>query len=135
MVENDYNFNKPVEIIEIFRVHAEEGSYNGGEEDEEPRSISRKGRLEEHSRVSYFLWENLEEVDSYAYPDDWTKFKGDKYTITLRGHPPKLILGSYKNMVAYWTLFREQYPIFVERDNGQGYKPIENDNRTDQEPT
>lgn len=124
MVEKDYNFNRPVEVVEIFRT--EVGRKLEEFDEEEPRNSPINVKLEEHSRISYFLWENLEEVDSYAYNDDWTKFKGEKYTITLRGHPPKLILGNYKNMVAYWTMFRQQYPIFVERQEHDTVQRIDN---------
>jgi hypothetical protein len=96
-IEQDYNFNDPVEVVEIFRIAGE------------------TGKATEYSSKSSFLWEDLKLIEEYPYPDNWEKYSGEKYHIILNGLPPKLVLGSYHSMKMYWIMFRNSYPIFVDR--------------------
>lgn len=92
-IEEDYNFNIPLELTEIFRTPTP--------------------KLEEWSAKVLVGWEDVKVVDQYAYPDDWVNHKGDKFFLTLHGAPnPKLIYGSYQEFKRYWGILRNKYPVF-----------------------
>lgn len=96
-LEQDYNFNDPVEVTEIFRVRQDE-----------------KGPIEEFGSRSAFCWEDVTLIKNYAYPDDWRSYPGPKYYVKLRSYPESiLVLGEYESMLLYWMMFRNMYPIYL----------------------
>ena len=95
------NFNKPLELTEVFRV---------------PNPTLPNGKPVEYAARISILWEDIKAIAEYPYPDDWETYKGEKYTV-LFNYPQKesaLILGSRATIIEYWTEFREKYPLFIE---------------------
>ena len=103
---NDYdpiNFNDPLELVEVFRL-------NTG-----PMIDGDVGPKTEYSGRCAVLWDDIRGIDQYFFPDDWLKYKGEKYYLILANKAtPKLILGSYSEIVNYWKLLRRKYPIYTE---------------------
>lgn len=100
-LRHDFNYNDPVEVMEIFRYR---------KNDDEA--------LQEFGSKSMFGWEDVIFIKEYAFPDDWKKYNGPKYHVMLRGHNSEmLVLGDYESMARYWTQFRNKYPLFTEDEN------------------
>lgn len=97
-IEHNINFNDPVEVTEIFRFR-----------DDSPEKI-----LIEYGSKASFCWEDVMFIKDYCFPDDWKKYPGPKYNLKLRGHPENLLVhGDYFEILKYWTLFRNSYPLFI----------------------
>lgn len=104
LVEQGYNFYAPVEVIEVFK--------NDGKE---------------FSARANFLWEDLAQVYEYPYShvEKWETYSGEKFYLKLfSDQNPKLVLGSYPDMVRYWTAFRN---AVVEFTNGKDTEEEDND--------
>lgn len=95
------NFNDPVEVLQIFRTR---------EQDAQGKSLHM-----EYANKICFVWEDLQRVEEYAYPDNWETYKGPKCSITLEGDVPsgRVILYDYEGMKGHWTNFRRSCPIYV----------------------
>lgn len=99
IVEKNYDFNAPVEVLFIFRFPLENKEY------------------EEHGIPYLFSWEEVKAIEGYAFKDDWKTYKGEKYIINFYNDSPKLVLGSYASMKAHWTKFKTKYPIFRDENH------------------
>lgn len=101
-IEHGYNFNDPLVLTEVFRIRT--------------TSVDEEGKIiednAEYAARTLVTWEDVKLISQYVYPDDWKKYKGEKYHIYLHGADSKLILGSFKDMETYWTMFRNAYPLF-----------------------
>lgn len=92
-IDHTFNFNDPVEVLMIFRTPNPTG-----------------GAPIEHSGEALFSWGDIKMIEAYMYTDDWNQHKGEKYFITLFNDPQsKLVLGSYKSMKTYWTMFLNKF--------------------------
>lgn len=105
-IDQQFNFNDPVEVTEIFRVHND----NNPEE----------RKTYEYSGTTVIGWEDVKMIKQYPYPDDWKQLAGEKYYLSLHGYTNDLlILGSHKQMTLYWKAFRNTYPIFIDYNPNQ----------------
>lgn len=98
LVEQNYNYNTPLELTEIHRTPKPDGG------------------MEELAAKFVIGWEEIRMIEQYAYKDDWSTYKGEKYFLITTLSQPKLILGSYSEIKQYWTNMRERYPLFVQRE-------------------
>lgn len=118
----NYNFNDPFEFTEIFRVITHVVVKNEDDEEEDhipfiPEKIN-PADMREFSFKHSVGWEDIKAVKEYMHADDWsTNNRGPKFYIRLQGkEEDTLVLGNYKSMVDHWRMFRNKYPLFVERE-------------------
>lgn len=96
-LQHSYNFNDPLELIEIFRA-----TDNSGDT-----------KLKEYSGKVSINWEDIKLVKEYPYEDNWETHKGEKFYLTLYNYPHDLlILGSYGAITKQRRILRNEYPIF-----------------------
>lgn len=99
-ITHNFNFNDPIEATRVFRYRDDKGKVTG-----------------EYSSKVAFGWEDLSYIESYPFNEEWEKFKGEKYTVKLRGQEDLfLLLGDYDSMLRYWIQFRNTYPLFTNQD-------------------
>lgn len=118
--EQEENFNNPLIVTEVFRVPVAEAVQRQQEPDSselitgELRSAPEvQVSAKEYGFRLSFGWEDVRAVGEYAYPDDWTAFKGPKHTILLAGKNNEiLVLGDFEEMIKRWTAFRNKYPLY-----------------------
>lgn len=104
-LDHNYNFNDLLEVTEIFRIIEEQQDSEG--------KVTKTSY--EYGGKTSIVWEDIKMIKQYAYPDDWVKYKGEKYHVTLHGYPNDLlVLGSYKEIANYWNILRNTYPLFEE---------------------
>ncbi len=97
--EEKFNFYLPEELMEIYRVQ------------------NKTGEVEELGGRSVICWEDVKSLKEYAWEDDWVKFPGPKYYITLHGSAGEaLILGNYEEMKTKWIKFRERHMRFNDNE-------------------
>lgn len=101
--DKEFNFNTPIEVIEIFRYRE-----------------SEFGELKEFGSRLAFIWEEILLIKEYPFDDDWEKYPGNKYYVRLRssGEQDMIILGDYDEMLFNWKAFRNKYPLFVDYGSG-----------------
>ena len=98
-MDYSFNFNDPVSAFSVFRV---KGRGENGEQ-----------TTDEYGGMISFLWDDIKTIEQYPYPDDWERYKGEKYYLELKNSykgNSRIILGSYENMLKYWTMFKNKYP-------------------------
>lgn len=93
-IEDDFDFNAPVELTEVFRVPDDQNT------------------MQEYGAKCMFGWEDVRMVEQYAFPDNWQIYPGEKFYVTLGFGNPKLFLGSYQEFRKYWNALRYNFPLF-----------------------
>lgn len=76
-------------------------------------SKGEEGTTEEKQELCQtiaILWEDIVEVTTYPYDDDyyWIKHAGPKFYITSRYSGPLLVLGEFKEFIKLWTNYIKQ---------------------------
>ncbi len=100
-IDYTYNFNDPMSAIVIFRVPNTTG-----------------GPPTEYGGEMLFAWEDIKAIEQYVFPDDWIQHKGEKYYLTLYNDPnSKLVFGSFESMKTYWTMFRNKFGQFGDKQH------------------
>ncbi len=108
MTDPNYNFNKPLEIVELFRMRQTTPSETEPDGNGGVVVTQVQINTKDYSHRSAVLWENIEALRDYCYEDDWVAHQGPKYYMTVAGQEEDvLVLGSYDTMLEYWTAYRE----------------------------
>lgn len=118
-LEQEYDFNLPLEVTEVFRAASTQLRKALTNLDEEPAVVEET--IGEYSSKTSFGWEEIRMIREYPYPDDWKIHKGPKCFVTLHGYPNDLlILGKYSELRKAWVALRKKYPLFRVPDEGYG---------------
>lgn len=114
----DFNFNDPLEVTEVFR-SAKIMTLPTKEEEEEEYQPEEDNKFTKPVEVKEFAfkhtlgWEDIKSVKEYMYPDDWRENRGPKYYLKVDYQQEEiLVLGNYKSMTEHWRQFRNKYPLF-----------------------
>lgn len=93
--DEEIDFNIPEEVTAIFRIPERDGSKS------------------EYAGKRLICWEDIMGIEEYPFEDDWKKFPGEKYQISVHGDPNEcLVLGSYEEAKDKWFHFRITWPVF-----------------------
>lgn len=110
-INPDFNFKDPLELVKIWRDPIYDKTEKQDDENEEDdfsvKVFTRKiTDWVEHSCKIWIQWENIEDIKQFNFKDDWKKYKGKKYFISLYGKAKDyLIFGDVQEIIAYWTMY------------------------------
>jgi hypothetical protein len=90
--EQKFNFNDPVEVLEICKVFENEFTFK-----------------ELGSRFA-FLWEDITSIKEYPFDDPWETFTGEKCFVKVRFSEEEYLLQeSYDYLIEKWKQYRNIY--------------------------